>query len=281
MAYAQPQTLREAVVALAGRDALILAGGTDIFPAHVGKPLARNIVDVSNLAELRGITEGQEHYRIGGATRWTDILRAPLPPAFDCLKLAAREVGSIQIQNRGTIAGNLCNASPAADGVPPLLALDAEVELASLDGVRRMPLQAFLTGYRKTALAKGEILSAVLVPKPFGEAGSAFLKLGARRYLVISIVMVAAVVRRGEDGRIANARVAVGSASAVAQRLAGLEYDIKGLAAHVPPSSLVAERHIAALSPIDDVRASAAYRGEAALHLIREALDLACGSCRR
>ncbi len=277
MTYAQPRTLQEAVSALAGRDALILAGGTDIFPAHVGKPLGENIVDVSKVDELRGIREEQDFYRIGGGTRWTEILHDPLPPAFDCLKLAAREVGSIQIQNRGTIAGNLCNASPAADGIPPLLALDAEVELMSAKGARRLPLAAFLVGYRKTALAKGEILSAVLVPKTFGEAGSSFLKLGTRRYLVISIVMAAAVVRRGEDGRIADARIAVGAASAVAQRLHLLETDLKNLPADARPSNILAARHIAGLSPIDDVRAAAAYRSEAALHLIGEALDQAAG----
>ena len=275
MAYAQPRTLQEAVSALAGRDALILAGGTDVFPAHVGKLLRESIVDISKLGELRGIREEQDFYRIGGGTRWTEILREPLPPAFDCLKQAAREVGSIQIQNRGTIAGNLCNASPAADGIPPLLALDAEVELASVDGVRRLPLQSFITGYRQTALAKGEILSAVLVPMTFGDARSLFIKLGARRYLVISIVMVAAIVRRASDGRVADARVAVGAASAVAQRLTALEGDLRNLAAHAKPSSILAERHIAGLSPIDDVRATAAYRNDAGLRLIGEALDRA------
>jgi CO/xanthine dehydrogenase FAD-binding subunit len=271
--YTQPRTLREAVAALAGAEALLLAGGTDIFPAHVGKPLAGNIVDLSKLAELRGISAEEDHYRIGGATSWTDVLKADLPPAFDCLKLAAREVGSIQIQNRGTIAGNLCNASPAADGIPPLLALDAEVELTSVKHVRRMPLAAFITGYRKTELARGEILSAVLVPKTFGDARSSFLKLGARRYLVISIVMVAAVVRRGEDGRIADARIAVGAASAVAQRLAELEQDLRDLPPDARPSSIVAKRHLSPLAPIDDVRATAAYRSDAALRLIGEALD--------
>ena len=281
MTYAQPRTLREAVAALAGGEALILAGGTDIFPAHVGKPLTRNIVDLSRLAELRGISEERDHYRIGGATSWTDILHSPLPPAFDCLKLAAREVGSIQIQNRGTIAGNLCNASPAADGIPPLLALDAEVELASVEQVRRMPLAAFITGYRKTALAKDEILSAVLVPKTFGDAHSSFVKLGARRYLVISIIMVAALVRRGENGRIADARVAVGAASAVAQRLHALETDLRNSPPDVRPSSIVAKRHLLGLSPIDDVRATAAYRSDAAFHLIGGALDEAAGEASR
>ena len=114
------------------------------------------------------------------ATTWSEIAAANLPPAFDALRQAAREVGSIQIQNRGTIAGNLCNASPAADGVPPLLALDAAVELASANGTRQLPLSEFITGYRRTARQPDEILSAVIVPpccRPFGlrQAGRAAL----------------------------------------------------------------------------------------------------------
>jgi CO/xanthine dehydrogenase FAD-binding subunit len=276
--YARPQTLREAVAALTGHDALVLGGGTDIYPAYVGRPLLRDVVDISRVSELRGVGEEAGYYRIGAATRWSDIIRAPLPPAFDALKQAAREVGSVQIQNRATIGGNICNASPAADGVPPFLVLDAEVELASASGPRRMPLSAFITGYRQTALATGEILSAILVPKSVATAGSAFVKLGARRYMVISIVMAAALLQRGSDGRLAKARAAVGAASAVAQRLRDLERDLEGLAAHVRPSTAVKPHHLAALTPIDDVRATAGYRRDAALHLIGEALDLAAGA---
>ena len=97
-------------------------------------------MDISGLNDFRDIKTEADHIRIGGLTTWTEIIRAPLPRCFDALKSAAREVGSVQIQNRGTVAGNLCNASPAADGVPPLLALDANVELISQTGVRRMPL---------------------------------------------------------------------------------------------------------------------------------------------
>lgn len=246
-------------------EAMVLAGGTDVYPAHISKPLSRAVVDISNVRELRGISEAAGFYRIGAATTWTDIIRADLPPAFDGLKLAARELGSVQIQNRGTIGGNLCNASPAADGVPPLLTLDAEVELVSAAGIRRMPLASFITGNRRTELSAHEILSAVLVPK-LDNATSSFIKLGARRYLVISIVMVAVVSNGGEW------RVAVGSASAVAQRLRALERDIKG---HARPSSIVAPHHLSGLSPIDDVRATASYRNDAALNLIAKALDFA------
>ena len=275
--YARPRTLAEAVAALLASDAIALAGGTDIYPAHAGRPLPARIVDLSGIAELRGIRAEAEHYRFGGATTWSDILRASLPAAFDCLKQAACEVGSVQIQNRGTIAGNLCNASPAADGVPPLLALDAEVELAGAAGLRHLPLSAFITGYRKTALAKGEIVSAVLVPRSVDGAASSFVKLGARRYLVISIVMAAVVLRRDASGSITDPRVSVGAASAVARRLDELERDLTGLAAGVRPSSILLPRHVAALSPIDDVRATAAYRGAAALALIGTALDRAAG----
>lgn len=262
---------------MATSGALAFCGGTDVFPAHVGRNISRPVVDLSAVAGLRGIEPNGNAIRIGAATTWTDIIRAPLPAAFDALKQAAREVGSIQIQNRGTIGGNLCNASPAADGVPPLLALDATVELASAKGRRLMPLSAFITGYRSTALAPGEILSAVIVPKCAPQARSAFVKLGARRYLVISILMAAALVERDAEGRISRVGVAVGAASPVAQRLPELEMSLLGLDAGKRLSNIVSDKHLAALSPIDDVRATASYRLEAARAVVGEALDRAAG----
>src|SRR5262252_10720938 len=165
------------------------------------------VVDISGLNELRGMTRAGSHFRIGALTTWTDVIQARLPSCFDALKSAAREVGSVQIQNRGTVAGNLCNASPAADGVPPLLALDAEVELTSQAGTRRMPVSEFIVGNRKTRRRQDELLTAIWVPRALDPAASCFLKLGARRYLVISISMVAAVVLV-ERGRVSAARVA-------------------------------------------------------------------------
>lgn len=276
--YLRPRSLEEAVAALTNNKASILSGGTDFFPSRVGKPLPPDIVDISGIERLRGIDLMRTHVRIGATTRWTDFLRADLPPAFDALKQAAREVGSVQIQNRATMAGNLCNASPAADGIPPLLALDAEVELASQKGKRRLKLSEFLIGYRSTALAPGEILTNILIPMPDPQDRSAFLKLGARRYLVISIVMVAALLRMKPDGAVAKARVAVGSASAVAQRLVKLERDLAKLKPGRAPSSILAPSHLEPLSPIDDVRATAAYRRDAAMHLIAAALDRAAGA---
>jgi CO/xanthine dehydrogenase FAD-binding subunit len=271
--FLRPRTLDDAIAELASTGAQVLAGGTDVFPALVDKQQTRPFLDISGLPELRGITIGESHVRIGSCVTWTEIVKADLPRGFGALKAAAREVGSIQIQNRGTVAGNLCNASPAADGIPPLLILDAEVELAGRNGRRRLPLPEFLTGYRQTARHADEIVTALLVPNAMTGARSAFLKLGARRYLVISIVMVAAALRTDEAGRIDAARIAVGSCSAVAQRLPALEARLMGQLAKPGVGAAVADEHLMPLAPIDDVRATAAYRSDAARTLIARALD--------
>ena len=224
--YVKPKTLEEAISLLESTGGQILAGGTDFYPALGERSPQGTVVDVTALGEIRGISVHNEHIRIGGLTTWTEVIRTPLPRCFDAFKAAAREVGSVQIQNRGTVAGNLCNASPAADGVPPLLALDAEVELTSARGRRLIPLAQFLTGNRQTIRRSDEILTAVLIPRTMEDAASAFLKLGARRYLVISISMVAAVLQSDGEGKVKKASVAVGSCSATARRLDSLERDL-------------------------------------------------------
>ena len=169
------------------------------------------------------------------------------------------------------MAGNLCNASPAADGVPPLLALDCEVELASTAGRRRLPLSDFILGNRSTVRRPDELLVALWIPKPRQAARSTFLKLGARSYLVISIVMVAATLEV-QDGKVTAARLAVGSCSAAAQRLPDLEAMLRGKPCDSSLAAAVAADHLALLSPIDDVRGSADYRRDTALTLVRRAL---------
>ena len=271
--YLKPKSLHEAVSVLAASGGQILAGGTDFYPALGERLPQRDVVDISALGEIRGITTGKDWIRIGGLTTWTDVIRTSLPRSFDALKAAAREVGSVQIQNRGTVAGNLCNASPAADGVPPLLALDAEVELASALETRRMPLSQFLIGNRKTMRRSDEILAAILIPRKVDDAVSTFLKLGARRYLVISISMVAVVVLPDAEGCVGEARIAVGSCSATAQRLTRLESDLKGQPFTSGVGRVVKPEHLSVLSPIDDVRATADYRRDASLTLIHRALE--------
>lgn len=274
--YLRPDTLSAALEAAAAGPVRIAAGCTDLFAmtdrAALEFAAETPVVDITGISVLRGVARTPEGLRIGATTTWSEILSAPLPAALDGLKAAAREVGSVQIQNAGTIAGNLCNASPAADGVPPLLTLEAEVELTRLGGQRRLPLTGFLTGPRQTALRPGEILTAIHVPDTALSGRSAFLKLGARRYLVISIAMVAVRLTE-EGGHIADAAVAVGACSAVAVRLPELEAALKGAAADATLPGLAQDALIApALSPIDDVRGDGAYRSHAAAVLIRRAL---------
>ncbi|HZR57592.1 MAG TPA: xanthine dehydrogenase family protein subunit M [Terriglobales bacterium] len=271
--YFRPDTLAEATAFLAQFGGTILAGGTDYFPQVLGKRPASPVVDISGLTDLEGIQFFPQHITIGALTTWTTIAQTKLPPCFEGLQAAASEVGSIQIQNRATIAGNLCNASPAADGCPCLLALDAEVKLASASGVRRMPLNDFLIGNRRTKRRADEILTAIILPRDVENAASSFLKLGARRYLVISIAMVAAVLSVDEKDNISKVRVAVGSCSARALRLRELESEIVGLSLAEGFDGIVEARHLASLSPIDDVRGTAEYRSDATLTLIRRTLE--------
>jgi len=268
--YLRPDGLSEALAALR-RPHTVLAGGTDFYPARVGRAIDEDVLDITAIASLRGISASGQGWRLGATTTWSELLDAKLPPLFDGLKQAAREVGGRQIQNAGTLAGNLCNASPAADGVPPLLALDAEVELAGPTGARRLPLASFITGNRRTALAPSEQMVAIHVRKPAYPARSAFLNLGARRYLVISIAMAAATLEI-DGGRIAAARIAVGACSAVAQRLPRLEAALLGAPVDQRLGNLVAETQLTPLSPIDDIRGSAAYRRDAAVTLLRRLL---------
>ena len=269
--YLRPRDLDEALQALT-RPLTVLAGGTDFYPARVGRTVTEDILDIGGVAALRGISESDGGWRMGATTTWSELIEAGLTPLFDGLKQAAREVGGRQIQNAGTIAGNICNASPAADGVPALLALDAEVELASRDGTRRLPLTDFITGVRKTALTPGELVVALHVPRPRHEARSAFVKLGARRYLVISIAMASAVVDVS-NRTVAAARVAVGACSPVAQRLPDLEQALIGAPVDARLGERVEADHLAPLSPIDDVRGSAGYRTDVALVLLRRLLS--------
>lgn len=281
MPYLAPSKLIDALALLGSTGARVVAGGTDYFPSMAPGRVDENILDVTGIDGFRGITSHNGGWRIGAATTWTDILRFPFPPAFDGLKLAAREVGSVQIQNRATIAGNICNASPAADGVPPLMALDASVETVSEAGSDQRPLSLFITGVRQTKLASGELVSAIVIPPVSAAAKGAFVKLGSRKYLVISISMVAAVVEV-EEGIIVKSRIVAGSCSPVARRLEHLESRL--CQKTVEEAASVDFGHgdcLKPLEPVSDVRGSADYRMEATAELCRRAVLQACGKAKR
>ena len=263
--YVRPATLAEALGALGDGDEprLVVCGGTDVYPAHVTRPIDRPVLDISRVDGLRGIERLPDGgWRLGATTTWTDVAQAEeLPRAFDGLRDAARQVGGRQIQNTGTVAG---------DGTPNLLALDASVEVASRRGVRVVPLASFVTGYRATVLRPDELVTGIVVPAIDDAARSTFAKLGTRAYLVISTVSVAAVavVRAGV---IADARVVVGACSPVPVRLASLEAALRGMPAG-KAATVVTATHLDGLTPIDDVRGPARYRQHAALTLVRRAV---------
>lgn len=271
--YFQPGSVAEAVSFLAETNAAILAGGTDFYPALGDRPIARPVLDVARISGIGGIAREGASWRIGAGATWMDLQRLALPRQFDGMIAAARELGSIQIQNAATIAGNICNASPAADGTPCLLTLDAEVEIASPRGMRRAPLDAFVTGPRRTTLGADEMVVAIRV-SDLGAAGrSSFVKLGARRYLVISIASVAACFTLGPGGSIAAARIAVGACSPVPMRLPALEDELAG--APADPDALAARvrpGHFAGLSPISDVRGTDEYRRICVIETTRRAI---------
>jgi CO/xanthine dehydrogenase FAD-binding subunit len=270
--FFRPDSLSEALDVLASSNATVLAGGTDLYPACAGSQLEGPVLDISGIAELQGMRITPDAVAIGGRCTWSEILAAPLPRGFDGLRAAARQIGSVQIQNTATVAGNICNASPAADGVAALLALDAEVVLASLSSSRTLPLCDFIHGNRKTARQPDEILVTIRVPRCWDAAASSFLKLGARRYLVISIVMVAGNLVISPEGRIERAAICVGSCSPKAVRLTELESALVGRSADLSLAEIVRSKHFSELSPIDDVRATAVYRREAAETLVRRVL---------
>lgn len=278
--YAKPKTLDEALALLSEGSWRILAGATDFYPALGNRPLQHDVIDINGIDALRGIAESDSHFIIGARTSWAEVDKAQLPPAFEALKQAAREIGSIQIQNVASVAGNICNASPAADGVPTLMILDAEVELRSRHEGRILPLGVFIVGNRQTKLREDEMVTALRIPKAAVAGRSAFVKLGARRYLVISIAMAAARVVLGADGRIERAAISAGACSAVAQRLGTLEAALTGQQPEAI-DDVVRSVELDALSPIDDVRGSAEYRRSAAREIVTRALLQAAGGSQK
>jgi CO/xanthine dehydrogenase FAD-binding subunit len=273
MKYFRPTSLADALAIRRDEDVTLLAGATDVYPAYVGRkawgdPTHKDILDLSALPGLRNIEIGENDVRLGALVTWSDLARANLPAQFDGLRAAARDVGGEQIQNRATIVGNACTASPAGDGIPNLLALDASFEIAG-SAPRLVSARDFFTGYRKIDCRVDEIVTGIRIPRQ--QARSAFTKLGARRYLVISIAMVAAIIETDDHDRITATRIAVGACSAVAMRLTGLEEDLIGQRL-ADAATRAGPEHFASLKPIDDIRASAAYRRDVALTLVRDML---------
>ncbi|MGE0604117.1 MAG: xanthine dehydrogenase family protein subunit M [Xanthobacteraceae bacterium] len=273
MDYRRAADLQDAVRLRQSMGYPFVAGGTDIYPSIENGARFPGLIDVSKVEALRGEIrrEGGE-WIIPAMATWSEIIAAKLPPQFDALKQAASEVGGRQIQNTGTVAGNICNASPAADGIPALMAMDAKISVAGPSGMREVPLEKFVLGNRKTDLHGDEILCAVKVPARPGRTASAFRKLGARRYLVISIAMAAAVLECDAAEKIVYAGISVGACAARSLRLPAWEKALHGRSIGEVGSVEPAPAFLAPLAPMDDIRGKGEYRKHAAGVLVREAL---------
>jgi CO/xanthine dehydrogenase FAD-binding subunit len=266
-AYLRPRTLAEALEARAHHpDYMVLAGGTDLMVHATRRTSPSGILDLWRLADLRGITE-TDALTIGAGTTWLEVEHHPVVvERFRPLAEAAREIGALQIQARGTLGGNVGTSSPVGDSLPVLLAFDAELELASVRGHRRVPYREFCTGYRTTQLLPDELIVAAHLPYVTARARTTWRKVGTRRAQSISKVMGAAVIFR--DGEVVtSARVALGAVADRPIRVPAVEQAVVGL-----PLGKAADAARAALrtaiQPIDDIRSTAAYRREVAENLV-------------
>jgi CO/xanthine dehydrogenase FAD-binding subunit len=271
MKAVRPRSLEEAVRHLADDPGLVLTAGCTDLMVRPPEALHRmeRVLDLLAIPELRGIREVDGHLEIGATTTFTDIRRSPLVrTAFPALADAAGQIGGWQIQNRATLGGNMANASPAGDSLPVLLVLDAVVVAAGPAGRREIPYAAFHTGYRKTALAPGEIVASIRLPRPPAGTVQAFRKVGTREAQAISKIAVALAARL-EDGRLADLRLAAGSVAATPVRLRAAEESVR----RMPPGPEAADRAgraaAEAVTPIDDVRSTADYRRFALERVVR------------
>ena len=270
--YFCPNTLNEALEFRHAFDCVILAGGTDLYPATENQCLTGPTLDLGRIDELKTINIQPDGIHIGAMVTWSDVNAARETSHLHALVEAGRQVGSIQIQNSATIVGNVCNASPAADGVPPLLMLNASVVIQSKRGSRQQPIEYFITGNRQTTLARDEIVTSIFISNEAVFGQSSFVKLGSRAHLVISIAMVAVQAALHAD-HFARLTIAVGACNPVAVRLRELEDRLRGN--HFSQAKKIIDEHdwSNALAPITDVRADAQYRRVVVPTLVRRALE--------
>jgi xanthine dehydrogenase FAD-binding subunit len=247
----------------------VMAGGTDLLVRRRSSGVARDIVCLERIAELRQIRDEGGRMRLGACATHTQLLRSPLVRArVPVLAQALDVLGSPLVRNMGTLGGNIVTASPAGDTLPPLYALDAQVELTSRDGVRVLPLCEFITGPGASRLKQGEIVSAVLVAPPAEGFLHHFEKVGGRKALAIAVVSLAALLRTGPGGMVEEARIALGSVSPTVVRCRQAESLLIGRPLSEESLRLAAECVRGEVSPIGDLRATAEYRRQVAGNLL-------------
>jgi len=274
--YHQPETVQEAVILLATLpDSKVIAGGTDLVPKMKQRLLEpANVVNLKKIAEMQGIKETKNGVWIGAATKLRAIERSStIQQKLPLLYQSVKTIGSVQIRNMGTLGGNVCNASPAADGALGLVTLDATAHIAGSKGVRDVPVYEFFKGPGATVLAKDEVVTGFTVKYPEKGTGYHFISIG-RMALDISTISIA-VALTNKNVKVTKARVALGSVAPTPLRLPEVEKYLSGKTLTDKIILEAADMVCKGIKPITDVRASAEYRREASKGMAMEALKMA------
>ncbi len=250
------------------------AGGTDLMVLlEAGKLGHRNYVNIWGLNELRGIDATDTHVTLGALTTYTEVQAHPiLQDEFPMLCQAASETGGLAIQNRGTLGGNIVNASPAADSPPALLVYDAEIELTSIRGSRWLPYNGFHTGYKQMTIAPDELLTRIRLPRNTSGASHYYRKVGTRKAQAISKVCFAGLARI-DHGHIEDVRIALGSVAPIIVRCVETENTLRGKACSAETTRAACVSLSREISPIDDIRSTAKYRLQVAQNLLTDFLS--------
>jgi CO/xanthine dehydrogenase FAD-binding subunit len=270
-----PASLPEALAVLAREPGVWqpFAGGTDLMVLlEAGKLPHRNYLNIWNLAALRGIEDSPEQITLGALTTFTDVQSHPiLRDEFPMLCKAASETGGLAIQNRGTLGGNIVNASPAADSPPALLAYNAEVELLSVRGSRWVPYQSFHTGYKQTIMQPDELLSRIRLPRLWPDLQHYYRKVGTRKAQAISKVCLAATARVSA-GTVDHIRIALGSVAPIPLRCRKTEAALQGAALDESTIAKARTEMSREITPIDDIRSTRDYRLKVSLNIFEDFL---------
>jgi carbon-monoxide dehydrogenase medium subunit len=274
MEMLHPTTVADAVAALASRGAVALAGATDLIPSIRKREIVpRLLVNLKGIPGLSGIKRQRGAVRIGALTTVGEVLRSEIiRDDLPLLAEVAQHFASVQIRNLATVGGNLCNAAPSADLALPLLVLDARLHIRGLGRSRQLAIADFFLGVNKTALRRGEILTAITVPRPRARTGAAHAKLGVRQAMDLAFVGVAAALQLAPAGKCRAARVALGAVAPIPMRAHKAEAVLEGAAITDEVIAQAAAVAAAESRPISDLRASKQYRREMVEVLARRAL---------
>jgi CO/xanthine dehydrogenase FAD-binding subunit len=270
-----PKSLSDALGLLAREPGVWqpFAGGTDLMVLlESGKLPHQNYLNIWNLAELRGIEVSAQHVTLGALVTYTEVQSHPiLREEFPMLARAASETGGLAIQNRGTLGGNIVNASPAADSPPALLAYNAELELLSVHGARWVPYQSFHTGYKQTTRQPDELLGHIRLPRLWPDLQHYYRKVGTRKAQAISKVCLAATARL-DEGRVDHIRIALGSVAPVPLRCRQTEAVLQGATLNEGTIEKAKAELSREIVPIDDIRSTRNYRLRVSLNVLDDFL---------